>query len=233
MLVGTQTVAYFRTCQINSSEHFSSKLHSVFKNQRSSSSSKVNSYIRTPAGIIESKESLKILGFTFSNEPNANAHVKILIEKMYRKLWSLRFLKRSGMRKEKLLVVYKSIIRPTADYCAVVYNSLIPEYLSEQLGRVQRHALRIIFGSNVDVDSKMEENQVEKLADRRYKKSVDFANKAVRSDRFGTKWFNKNQNERTVRNTTRKTYVEKFCKHESMRNNPLNVLTRILNDNSP
>ena len=54
----------------------------------------INSYIRTPLGDIDSKDSLKILGFTFNREPNANRHVSELIIKLYRKFWSLRFLKK-------------------------------------------------------------------------------------------------------------------------------------------
>ena len=60
--------------------------------------SKVTSYIGSEQGDINSTTSLKILGFNFGVEPNAVYHVTLLIEKFYRKLWSLRFLRKSGMK---------------------------------------------------------------------------------------------------------------------------------------
>ena len=190
----------------------------------------INSYIKTPLGDIESKESLKILGFTFNKEPNATFHVTELVNKMYRKLWSLRFLKKSGMQPDKLLTVYKAIIRPTADYCSVVYNSIIPGYIADKLEGVQRHALRIIYGKNSDIDAVMAVKSIEKLSDRRNKKCLDFALKAVNTERFGKRWFPENNIERAARQTTRKRYVEKFTRHERSRNNPIAYMARLLNE---
>ena len=50
------------------------------------------------------------------NSPDASRHVCGVIEKMYSRLWTLRFLKKSGMGKDELLKVYKTIIRPGAEY---------------------------------------------------------------------------------------------------------------------
>ena len=190
----------------------------------------VTSHIRTNDGKISSGERLKILGFTFNSEPNANLHVSELADKLYKKLWSLRFLKRSGMGQDKLLTVYKSIIRPTADYCSVVYNSIIPGYTSEKLEKVQRHAMRIIYGNEGDIGEIMERKGIETLKNRRDKKCLDFALKAANSDRFGKKWFVESNSERNVRETTRRRYVEKRCKNERTRNNPIHFLTRLLNE---
>ena len=136
------------------------------------------------------------------------------------------------MKESKLLLVYKSIIRPTADYCSVVYNSLIPRYLSDNLERVQRHALKIIFGSSVDIGRIMESNEVETLLERRNEKCLEFAKKAAKSERFGPKWFIRNQCDRTARDTTRKPYLERFTRNERMRINPREYLVRLLNEQS-
>ena len=154
-----------------------------------------------------------------------------LVEKIYRKLWSLRFLKQSGMKPDKLLVVYKSIIRPTADYCSVVYNSLIPSYIADKLEGAQRHALRIIFGKNIDINNLMATHEIQTLAERRKEKCLAFAKRAVSSERFGGRWFAENSTDRVVRDTTRKKYVEKFSRHERFRGNPLSYMTRLLNEN--
>ena len=98
--------------------------------------SNVTSYIETSGEPIESGTGLKILGFNFSPEPNAVCHVNKVIDKFYNRLWTLRFLKRSGMSKDRLLQVYKQIIRSGAEYCSTVYNSLIPLYMSDKLEQV-------------------------------------------------------------------------------------------------
>ena len=51
----------------------------------------ISTYIRTNDGILKSEDTLKILGFTFDKSPNANYHVKQLINKFYGMLWSIRF----------------------------------------------------------------------------------------------------------------------------------------------
>ena len=74
--------------------------------------SEVSSYIRAGNGEICSGVTLKILGFTFSNKPDATHHVTQVIEKFYTRLWTLRFLKSGGMTKKSLTVIYNSVIRP-------------------------------------------------------------------------------------------------------------------------
>ena len=59
----------------------------------------ITSYITTGSDEIVSSPSLKILGFTFGTEPNANKHVLMANDKMYSKLWTLRYLIKSGMNK--------------------------------------------------------------------------------------------------------------------------------------
>ena len=95
------------------------------------SSDQVNSYVRADGDNIVSNDELKILGFYFNHKPNATYHVSLLLQKFYNMLWSLRFLRRSGMRPEDMCRVYCTIIRPVVEYAAVVYHSLIPKYQAE------------------------------------------------------------------------------------------------------
>ena len=191
----------------------------------------VNSYIRTEDGDLKSGNNLKILGFQFSSEPNANYHVSNLIDKMYGKLWTLRFLKRSGMSKDKLLEIYKTVLRPSAEYSSVVYDSLIPEYLSEKLEAIQRQAIRIIYGYDVDYGKIVEDGEIETLKKRREDNVLKFALKAEESARFGQAWFRETPpGDREVRQTTRNRYLERQCSTERGRNNPIQVMTRRLNE---
>ena len=54
------------------------------------------------------------------------------------------------MSKNRLLQVYKQIIRSGAEYCSTVYNSLIPLYMSDKLEQVQKQAIKIIYGYDVN-----------------------------------------------------------------------------------
>ena len=196
-----------------------------------SQNSRARSYINTAdGGVITSADSLKILGFHFNSEPNANYHVEKIIDKFYSKLWTLRFLKRSGMDATNLLGIYCSIIRPSIEYSNVVYHSLIPEYLSNKLETVQRQAIKIIYGPSVNYDSIVERGLIETLKSRRETAVLKFANKVVNSPRFGQEWFTLTNIPREARQSTRNRYIEKQVRTERGRNNPLHLMTRLLNE---
>ena len=141
-------------------------MHSNFNNE-------LQSYITSANGErIYSTDTLKILGFHFNKNPNANFHVEKVIEKFYSKLWALRFLKRSGMKQKGLLDIYNGVLRPSAEYCIVIYNTLIPKYLSDRLEDVQKRAMRIIFGWQVNYAALLEEGKIQSLQSRREQASL-------------------------------------------------------------
>ena len=193
----------------------------------------VNSYIKTSnqGQKIESGKSLKILDFNFNSEPNAVFHVLGVIDKLYGKLWTLRFLKQSGMEKMPLLGIYKNVLRPSVEYSSIIYHSLIPEYVASRLETVQKQAMKIIFGWDVDYQSLLENGTIETLKDRRIEGALRFALKASISPRFGPTWFRETpSNIREVRPTTRLKYLEPLCRTERSRNNPIAFMTRLLNE---
>ena len=104
--------------------------------------------------------------------------------------------------------------------------------MSNKLEKVQRQALRIVYGPNTNLNELIDSGKIETLKTRREKKCLDFAIKASVSERFGSKWFCKNRVDgREVRDTTRKRYVERFTRNERMKNNPICYMTRLLNEN--
>ena len=191
----------------------------------------VKSYIRTNSGEINSTDSLKILGFHFSPEPNANHHVTLLIDKFYSKLWTLRFLKKSGMSEKDLLGIFNQVIRPSVEYSSIVYHSLIPKFLSDKLESVQRQAAKIIFGYGVEYADLLSSGKMESLESRRKCNALKFATKAAASERFGKLWFKENPTLGiNLRPSTRDKYVVKFSRTERGKSNPLQYLTRLLNE---
>ena len=191
----------------------------------------ITSYVSaTQTEKITSGKMLKILGFLFDSNPNAVFHVTNLIDKFYSKLWTIRHLKKNGMPQSELLKIYKSVIRPSVEYCSIIYHSLIPEYLSERLERVQKQVMRIIFGWTRDYSGLVEDGTIEKLSTRRENNCLKFALNNCNTERFGRRWFPRNTTERLARCTTRRKYVEKAYRTERDRNNPLQYMLRQLNN---
>ena len=134
------------------------------------------------------------------------------------------------MDKLNLLKVYYSVILPSAEYCSVVYGPLIPAYISDELEAVQKRAIKIIYGNNVDYEDMIRTGSLVSLRERREKKSLQFALKAANDPRFGNRWFERNEVERNARTTTRRTYREENYRTERAKSNPLQFMIRQLNN---
>ena len=52
----------------------------------------------------------------FGSKPSVGTHVDYMLEKVYKKLWTLRNIKRAGMNEEDMLKIFNAIIRPICDY---------------------------------------------------------------------------------------------------------------------
>ena len=150
---------------------------------------------------------------------------------MYGKLWVLHFLKKSGMDEAGLLKVYETVLRPSAEYSSIIYGCLIPEYISNRLELIQKQAAKIIFGYNTVYEQLLEDGKIETLKQRRSEATPRFALKAAGSVRFGPQWFTETSNSnREVRPSTRQKYIERRSRTERGKNNPINVMTRMLNE---
>ena len=95
---------------------------------------------------VEAQNSIKILGFHFSSEPDMSAQVEAIRKGFVARIWSLRHLGHTGLSKPDLLKVYKSILLPVHDYCSCVYNSSLTLTQEGGLERLQAQALKAIYG---------------------------------------------------------------------------------------
>ena len=50
---------------------------------------------------------MKLLGFHFNNNPTAEAHVKAILKKVRYRTWYIHNLKRLGLSRAGLLVIYE------------------------------------------------------------------------------------------------------------------------------
>ena len=89
--------------------------------------------------------SANILGIHISADLKWNVHISHILTKASKRLYFLRLLKRSEVDHASLLTVYTTCIRSVLDYGCQTWNFGIPQYLSEEVERIQRRALRIIY----------------------------------------------------------------------------------------
>ena len=176
--------------------------------------------------VVESGDTMKVLGFTFSSRPNVKAHVDNTIKKLRQRNWLLTHLEGVGFSKEELVQVYKSVILPIADYCCPAYHSLLTDIQDQLLERAQVGALRRIFGYGKSARTLRQEAGLQTLRARRIELTDKFARKAAASPRF-CHWFPKNTARRSARNTD--TYVEFFAKNDRLKDSPLYYMRRRLN----
>ena len=92
--------------------------------------------------------SAKLLGVTISNILTWNEHINEIIKKASKRLYSLSQLKRARVAKQDLVLFYTSCIRSIVTYASPVLFYALPEYLKNELERIQKRALRIICRNN-------------------------------------------------------------------------------------
>ena len=139
--------------------------------------------------VIASAGTLKLVAFTFGSTPGAGAHVESIRNKFRRKVWLLYNLRRAGFKGRNLYRLYCCYLRSIIEYCSAVYHSLLGAGQAEVLEKLHRHAIRICYGFECRVERIMEENHIESLEERRVRRVDAFIRKALRSERFGARWF--------------------------------------------
>ena len=109
--------------------------------------------------------SAKVLGLYFSSDLSWNVHVEHIVCKASKRLFFLRVLKRSGLGLSSLIQVYTTCIRPVLEYACQVWNFNSPDYLKEEIERIQKRALRIIC-PNLSYRRALEASEIPLLSQR-------------------------------------------------------------------
>ena len=137
---------------------------------------------------LESGETLKVLGFHMDSRPGAHAHVRALKIRMRDTTWVLRHLKLAGFNHDELATVYRTVMRPVLDYCAVVYHPLLTDEQDQAVERLQAQALKNIYGYKDSYATMREKAGVTTHQARRIAMCDTFAEKAASNPRFAS-WF--------------------------------------------
>ena len=177
---------------------------------------------------IAASETMKVVGFTFTDKPTANQHAENVSKKLRSRTWALNKLRKDGFSQEDLVRFYQGAIRPVAEYASPAYHSLLPAYASESIERQQTQAMKNIFGWGQSARKMRETAGIETLWRRRENATLKFAKKAQKDTRF-THWFPQRVEGRGSRTRNPRPFLEKVSRTDRNRNAPLNYMIRLLN----
>ena len=188
---------------------------------------KVKTYIEDGNKRVTSVESLKLLGFHFSDSPTMGRHVEEIKKKVYNRSWTLVNLKRAGVEPRDILAVYYSIIRSVIEYASVTYHSMLTAEQSNALESLQRMCVRLIFGWDRSYELVRQEEQIELLKARREEKCLAFANKCIDHPTFKN-WFPLEHDKGHSLRAVPKYAMPRFNFYRYDKS-PLNFMRRLLN----
>ena len=190
--------------------------------------SKTKSFIYTsPTEKITSGPEMKILGFIFNEKPTVKAHIDYSIKKTNRVMWALSHLRKAGLPDVVLTNVYCSMLRSIIEFCNVVYHSMLTEEMNLEIERVQKMALKIIYGFNLSYEKLLKKSGLSTLKTRRESAFLKFANTLANNQRY-TDWFpTADQLNYSLR--TNKKYSEFYARTNRLYTSPLYTMRRVLN----
>ena len=186
-----------------------------------------SSYINVDGNMIESQESLKVLGFHLSSAPGMGEQVFQLQKKFRARAWVIRNLKRAGLESEELVAMYKCLVRPILDYMAPVYHTMLTQEQSYQIEKLQMGTLKTIFNQD-SYRNALEKSGLQTLHERRQECFDRFAIKLANNEDY-KEWLPQtvfkgyNLREELI-------YVEKYAATDRLRNSPLYAMRRRLNE---
>ena len=186
------------------------------------------SYVRVKEEKIESMSSMKLLGYVFGTEPNAAAHISEIKKKFRARFWSLVHLRKSGFSGRELMGLFNVFIRPIIEYCCVIYHPLLTVSQSNDIERMQKKAVKLAFGWDLNYEEVCAAQDIKSLKTRREEYIDRFVVKTLMNERFATNWFpQRPTNDYNIRNV--KPYKETNSRTKRFFNSPLSYMRRRAN----
>ena len=94
---------------------------------------------------IERVDTFKLLGVMFSSDLSWGPHVLYLLSKVSKRYYLIFQLARVGVAHHDIILIYCAIIRSVLEYACAVWHSGLTSAQSNDIERVQKRCLRIIF----------------------------------------------------------------------------------------
>ena len=124
---------------------------------------------------LERVSSAKVLGVIIKNDLKWNDHVDTITNKAAKRLYLLRQLKHVDVNTGDLVCLCSSVIKSVLEYACKLFHSYFPKYLSEDMERIQRRAMNIIY-PGLNYKAALEETAFGELYARRETNSLKLFN---------------------------------------------------------
>lgn len=95
--------------------------------------------------LIERVVSFKLLGVLFSSDLSWGQHVSYMLNKVAKRYYIIFQLARIGIAQCEIILIYCAIVRSILEYACAVWHSGLTTAQSEDIERVQKRCLRIIY----------------------------------------------------------------------------------------
>ena len=130
--------------------------------------------------LIPDVQTHKHLGIHLSSDGSRDYHINIVSQKAWKRINVMRQVK-NRLDRKSLQVIYFSFIRPFLEYGDVVWNN-IPQYLKDDLDKIQNEPARIVTGCSklVSLTNLRQECGWESLSERRRKHKLILLFKMVK-----------------------------------------------------
>lgn len=198
------------------------------------------SFSRTPSShdnvtingsTIEVVGSINVLGVTLQNNLKWNSHVSNIVKKASKRLFFLIQLKRAGVSTDELVKFYRACVQPVLLYACQVFHYSLPKYLNITLERVQKRALRIIFGYDLHYSELLDLSNLSSLENRRAELSQNLFSKIAedpQSHLYDRLPLNNTSSSISLRN--KKPMYIPICKTDRFRDTFMVAGARVYND---
>ena len=115
---------------------------------------------------IELNCSAKIWGLIIRSDLKWNDHVEPVLNTSSKRLYFLRQLKRARVYEKEMILFFCTCVLPILGYASPVFHYSLPSYLSNDIERIQRRALKIIY-PNLSYQEALVKSGLQNLHNRR------------------------------------------------------------------
>ena len=171
----------------------------------------------------------KILGLWISEDMSWYRNTREMCLKAYARMSLITKLKYVGVKRDDLIDVYKLFNRSLLEYCCVAFHSSLNLDNIQDIERIQKTALRVIFGEDYqDYQSALRQSGLETLHSRRESRCLNFALKCVKHP-LNYRLFPQHQ---TPVNDLRQTekFVVNFAKTSTYQKSTIPYCQKLLNE---
>ena len=187
--------------------------------------------VRIGSQLIEVTEEIRLLGVTVSSDLKWSSNTENLVKKASKRLWLIRRLKNMGASQWDLVDMYTKQIRSVLELAVPAWQGALTLEEKLDIERIQKSAAHIIMGQKYhSYDFALKYLNLESLESRRVKLCLNFAQKALKHDKFQS-WFKLSDRKQCTRKDKPK-FCEVYAKHSRLYKSPIAFLTRLLNEHS-